>query len=427
MFKIGLLILISSGVYAGELVLSSISGLVESTFDISSPTAESLRVETESAVLDWSARQSSHEINGSSLFRSSSRRLSEELAGLCQHIDEELLDDEGLYRPAITQCSELGNIRCQRDDFLIGVMIGEGSFGKVYKAIHMPTGKKVALKYIKYTGRGINRLSSIRQEECLQHRFDYPSICKHYCTYVSEFAGSRYVVLVLEYIDGIDLWELIYNAESLEDKALAQYSTDHVLTWSVQLVLILEALQRESVVSLDIKPENLMVDEKGNLHLIDFGLAGDPTRVSRYSRGRRMGSELYYAPENLSGHAEDWHTFEADVYDAGLVLYEILYKEFPFAPPENNDDDDAREALFESILRGVPCNPSSLEIDEPDIACDLIKQMTDLVPERRLSAGAIRFHQWFEGIDLDNMVELYRLDDIQEAYRPVLVGASDSL
>lgn len=427
MFKIVFLFLLSSFVYGGELALSSISGLLESSFDVSSPIAESLQVETESAILEWGGRQSSHEINGSSLFRSSSRRLSEELAELCQHIDDELLDDEGLYRPAITKCSELGNTRCQRDDFLIGVMIGEGSFGKVYKAIHTPTDKKVALKYIRYTGRGNIRLSSIRQEECLQHRFDYPPICKHYCTYVSEYAGSRYAVLVLEYIDGIDLWELIYDAESVEDKFLTQYSTDHVLKWSVQLVLILEALQRESVVSLDIKPENLMVDHKGNLHLIDFGLAGDPTKISRYSRRRRMGSELYYAPENLSGDPEDWHTFEADVYDAGLVLYEILYKEFPFMPPENNEDEDAREALFESILRGVPCNPSRLEIDEPDIACDLIKQMTDLIPERRLSASAIRFHQWFEGIDFDNMVELYRLDEIQEAYRPILVGSSDSL
>lgn len=356
---------------------------------------------------------------------------------LCASFKNNLVDDDGRYWPANTYSEELQTI-CEEKDFKFHERIGVGGFGQVYRGVHTPTLRSLALKRIPPKCDdpevGICRiLSLVRNEECIHARLNHKSIAKFFCTFVKENGD---VVIAMELIDGISMMELVdpiscsssparspsrsdlvisedkniqkkrsssaedstvdkiggYNEEGQDfspDIALSRepsvedplsYSYVELKRWSKQLVKVMSYLHSMDIIYADVKLENLLIDENDDLRLIDFGLAKWWSGPERFIAGH-IGTPLYMSPEHLSSGGStilpacDW-------YSVGLVFYEMLYKRDPFAGVLNYEDDI--DFYMDCLTKHVTQNPLKCPKSEFPLMADLIERLTAIRAEERL-------------------------------------------
>lgn len=195
-------------------------------------------------------------------------------------------------------------------------------------------------------------------------------------------AGDN-IVLVTELIKGAELLKVIQNRVSID----VPFNPHLIIA---QLIMTLEYLHNQNIVYRDIKAENIMLDENGNVKLIDFGLSSyKPYRNAKLSS--KIGTPLFFAPEMIMGRKYD----EAiDWYGLGLLMYEVLTKRIPF-------EGYRKSNLVRVITRGFDC-PDSLDSK----ACDLIQKLAHRNPEKRLGIKNIREikgHPWLSGIDWSSL------------------------
>lgn len=331
---------------------------------------------------------------------------------LCRHFEDRLVDRKGKYRPAITKSRYLGDSTCKLENFSIGQFLGKGGYGSVYSAIHEPSGWPVALKFIHYNGKTkLHRLSFIRQEECLQHRMSgFPPITRHYCTFETDSSQmdvlgddvkeGSYVVLVLELVEeAIDFFEIIHDPKGNID-----YDHDLILLWTCQLFLMVREMHRRSVIFLDLKPENLLIGKDGNLKLVDFGSARDPSRSSKRFQRSSFGTAMYVPPELVvNKHLPSKKLLAVDWYCVGLILYEMVFRQTPF--PEFQED----WRLNEAILVGPEIKPKKGGFGN---AISLINLLTQKNPSKRLGAqgsveAVVKLHPFFRNIALEAYLLVY--------------------
>jgi len=392
---------------------------------------------------------------------------------LCRHFDDRLAHKSGgQYMPAITWSSALGGRKhCNRHHFRLEDQVGKGTFGKVLRARHEPTGKSVALKWIKYEPVGMDgqqdderyeKMAQMRMEECLQHRMeDFKPVARHYCTFETGSRrrkdGQRHVVLVLELIDGPDLFDVIYEHAM-------PYGPDEILCWTSQLILTLRHLHMRSIVLLDVKAENVMIERAtGNIRLVDFGLAGDPARPSQWMEGKHLGTPMYTPPEHISfGHGpgrfglddgltedkafigdvedefttageededdgfeiakeswesesspssdlapfSDWHSPAADWWALGVLLAELLLRHPP-VPTHRSE-----EFMYAQIKRHGVVLPAARDEQEWR-GLEVVRQLCRMDPRRRLGVrrgtdAFLKEHPFFRGMRLSAFQLLYR-------------------
>jgi hypothetical protein len=134
------------------------------------------------------------------------------------------------------------------------------------------------------------------------------------------------------------------------------------------------------IVHRDLKPENLLLDANKHIKLADFGLSNRTLDGAMLSTS--CGSPNYAAPEVISGHL--YAGTEVDVWSCGVILYALLCGTLPF-------DDDSIPSLFRKIKLGTYIEPPYLSAD----AKDLISQMLEVDPLRRITIPGIREHKWF--------------------------------
>lgn len=204
-------------------------------------------------------------------------------------------------------------------------LLGAGGMGIVYKAQHRYMDRPVALKLIHQAllkRRGI--VKQFHQEVRAAARLTHPNIVHAYDA--DAWRGTHF--LVMEYIDGADLDRVLARDERLSVPMAADYIR--------QAALGLEHAWRRGMVHLDIKPHNLMVDQSGQIKILDFGLArlvsqsaarGLTMQARRAPQlksepGARFGTLHYMAPEAIV--APDQADIRADIYSLGCTLHRLL-------------------------------------------------------------------------------------------------------
>lgn len=218
--------------------------------------------------------------------------------------------------------------------------IGEGSFGKVYKARRTEQGKTFysAIKVITIPSNA-GELSSVRSENP-----DEQSVKEYFYSLVEEciqevntmeyFRGNSHVVSVedykvMEYLDDIG-WDIYIRMEYLTSfldycagRALTEEDVIHL---GIDLCKALEYCQCQNIIHRDIKPENIFVSRFGEFKLGDFGIARELDRTM--SELSKKGTFSYMAPEMYRGETYD---ARVDIYSLGIVLYKLRnHNRLPF-------------------------------------------------------------------------------------------------
>lgn len=211
--------------------------------------------------------------------------------------------------------------------------IGEGSFGKVYKAQRTERGKSFysAIKIINIPGSQ-SELNSVRSETgddqaARQYFQNLVEECIQEISTMEYFRGNSYIVSVedfkvMEYLDAIG-WEISIRMEYLTSFmdccAEKQLTENEVIQLGLDLSKALEYCRKLNIIHRDIKPENIFVSRFGDFKLGDFGIAREQAHTM--SNMSKKGTYSYMAPEIYKGEKYD---SSIDIYSLGIVLYKLM-------------------------------------------------------------------------------------------------------
>ncbi len=197
--------------------------------------------------------------------------------------------------------------------------LGKGAMGIVYEGWDPYIERKVAIKTIRF-----DTISEPFEQEEATKRFirearsagilSHPNIVTIYD--VGEDAGLTYIAM--QFIDGKSLEEIIASRE--------KYSLDEITNLMAQIGNALDYAHGEGIVHRDIKPGNILIDNEGMAHIVDFGIARITTSTLTQT-GMSLGTPNYMSPEQVMGKKVD---HRADIFSVGAILFELLTKEKPF-------------------------------------------------------------------------------------------------
>ncbi|KAK6245388.1 hypothetical protein SCA6_008478 [Theobroma cacao] len=296
------------------------------------------------------------------------------------------------------------------DDFEIIKPISRGAFGKVFLARKRTTGDLFAIKVLK-------KLDMIRKndiERILAERNILIAVRNPFVVrFFYSFTCRDNLYLVMEYLNGGDLYSLLRKVGCLEEEVAR--------TYIAELVLALEYLHSLGIVHRDLKPDNILIAHDGHIKLTDFGLSkiglinntidlsGPETsgttsldacnlqtqQTDDRSRHSAVGTPDYLAPEILLGTE---HGYAADWWSVGIILFEFITGIPPFTA-------ECPEIIFDNILNRKipwPSVPSEMSYE----AQDLINRFLIHDPNQRLGANGsteVKAHAFFNGVNWDSL------------------------
>ncbi|CAH2086635.1 unnamed protein product [Euphydryas editha] len=199
------------------------------------------------------------------------------------------------------------------DSYIVISFVGEGSFGRVFKAKHKDTDAVVALKVIRKKGRSSKDLKNLRQECDIQRQLNHPNIIRM----IDSFDTESELVVVTEYAEK-ELHSILAKEGCLNEELVKK------ITWD--LVSALYYLHSHRVLHRDLKPQNVLLDNTGRAKLCDFGLARIMTNAT-YILTSIKGTPLYMAPELID---EKPYDHQADLWSLGCIVYELMAGQPPF-------------------------------------------------------------------------------------------------
>src|SRR5579871_163695 len=193
-------------------------------------------------------------------------------------------------------------------------LLGRGGMGEVYRATDLTLGQSVALKFLpEEASRNPRLLERFHGEVRVARLVSHPNVCRVYD--IGEIAGMPFISM--EYVDSEDLADLLTR--------IGRLPADKALETARKLCAGLSAAHDRGVIHRDLKPQNIMINKRGEVVIMDFGLAAIADQLS--GAEVRNGTPAYMAPEQLRGSEV---TARSDIYALGLVLYEIFTGKRPF-------------------------------------------------------------------------------------------------
>lgn len=260
-------------------------------------------------------------------------------------------------------------------DYELLKQLGQGGMGTVYQARHSRLKRVVALKVLPKDR--LNNEEAVRRFEREMEavgRLDHPHIVR--ATDAREERGIRY--LVMEYVDGLDLAEIVKRCGPLSIADACEVTR--------QAAEALSCSQENGLVHRDVKPSNFMLDTQGRVKLLDLGLAQCQEAESLGGQitgvGQVMGTPDFLSPEQaLESHAVDIRT---DVYSLGATLYHLLSGRGPFSGPEY---DSAMKKVLGHLRDPVP----PIQVARPGVprpVAALLARMLAKEPAERPSSPA---------------------------------------
>jgi len=245
--------------------------------------------------------------------------------------------------------------------YTVTARIGKGAMGTVYRATDTQNGREVALKIISselvVEPEMLERFK--REGEALS-KLKHPNIVG----FIDAFQHDEHYVIVMEYVSGGSLYELI-KAGALPIERARQIALD--------LCDALIRAHRLNIIHRDLKPENILIDEDDTPKLADFGVAklSEGTRMTR--SGTQVGTPYYMSPEAWEGRALD---AQADIWSLGVILFEMLAGQVPFG-------GDTGAAVMNKVLTTPLPDLKKLRSEVPTSLVKIVSRMLTRDKSRR--------------------------------------------
>jgi serine/threonine-protein kinase len=282
----------------------------------------------------------------------------------------------GLQRAASAQGIAPGATLAKR--YHVKEIIGMGGMGTVFRAQDAELDEIVAIKTLRpeILSQDPSALERFKGEIRLARRISHRNVVRTHD--LGEINGTYFISM--EYVDGKSLKDLI--------RARGRIPAGATVTIGKQLLRALEVAHEQGVIHRDIKPQNVVVTPDGVLKVMDFGIARLANRSQGVTQaGMVVGTPDYMAPEQLLGDDVD---ARADLYAAGVVLYECLTGSVPFTAATPIE-------LIAQVLEGAPPPLRKSDADVPEPLADLVMRALEKDPARRPQT-ATAFHDALEAI-----------------------------
>ena len=254
--------------------------------------------------------------------------------------------------------------------------LGEGGMGIVYKARDSRLDRFVALKFLPpHVSRSEQEKNRFLQEARSASALNHPNVCTVYG--IGEHDGQQYIEL--ELVEGRTLRDVIAASSPLPMK--------QVLEYALQMADALQEAHSKGIVHRDIKAENIMVNAKDQIKVMDFGLAKLKGSLKLTRTSSTIGTLAYMSPEQIQGREADPRS---DLFSFGVVLFEMVTGRMPFR-------GEHEAAVMYSIVNEEPEDAARYRSDLPEELKHLLKKALEKEPEDRYQSMA------------DLMVDLRRL------------------
>jgi len=234
--------------------------------------------------------------------------------------------------------------------------IGQGGFGRVYKAWDTVLAKNVAVK-IMDASKAMNphHFARFNHEVAVLSKMHHPNIIE-----ISAFALEKQPrFLVMEFVEGKNLLTLLNQQGRLKPREAVAYL--------LKICQALEAAHCKNILHRDIKAANIIISYDGEVKICDFGIAKNlDYDLEMTSDNAIIASPYYVAPEILFG---DSFTRQSDIYSLGVLAFQLLTGTYPFKARSNNDQglalnqlqNDIKVKAFPSLRKKVPALSQHLE------------------------------------------------------------------
>ncbi|KAH9424171.1 Serine/threonine-protein kinase brsk1 [Dermatophagoides pteronyssinus] len=253
--------------------------------------------------------------------------------------------------------------------------LGKGQTGKmvglVKLGVHCVTGKKVAIKIVNREKLSESVLQKVEREIAIMKLIEHPHVLHLYDVY----ENKKYLYLMLEHVSGGELFDYLVKKGRLTPKEARRFFR--------QIISALDFCHSHLICHRDLKPENLLLDEKNNIKIADFGMAS--LQIDGSMLETSCGSPHYASPEIIRGEKYDGR--QADVWSVGVILYALLVGALPF------DDDNLRQ-LLEKVKRGTFHIPHFV----PPECQDLLRRMIEVDANKRITLSEVIRHPWVTAI-----------------------------
>lgn len=271
--------------------------------------------------------------------------------------------------------------------YMKGALIGQGSFGSVYLALHAVTGELMAVKQVEGPG-GTNATLDAKKNtmvDALKHEIDLLRELKHpnIVQYLGSNTEGTHLNIFLEYVPGGSVAKMLVNYGPLGESLIANFVR--------QILTGLAYLHSKDIIHRDIKGANILIDHKGAVKISDFGISkrveAASLNTTANKKGQRVslqGSVFWMAPEVVKQTA---YTRKADIWSLGCLIVEMLSGEHP------HPNCTQLQAIFKIGHGSEQARPTIPDNASPELR-KFLDSTFDIEHERRPEANELLKSEW---------------------------------